>query len=167
MTFPTKTTIFPAQNKHQNMHLAQLNIAEMKAPIDSPLLADFVAQLDKVNALAEASEGFVWRLVGDGGEDATALRFEGKPNLLINMSVWTSVEALEDFTYKNAAHTAVMRDRKKWFDKMEKMHLVLWWIPEGHQPTLLEARERLEYLWKHGASPKAFTFRDRFEATTL
>lgn len=144
------------------MHLAQLNIADMKAPIDSPLLADFVAEIEQVNRLAEASEGFVWRLVDDAGEGATALRFEEMPNLLINMSVWESVEALEAFVYRNTEHLAVMRERKKWFNKMEKAHTVLWWIEEGHVPTLVEARKRLDDLWRNGATARAFSFDMRF-----
>lgn len=144
-------------------HLAQLNIAAMKAPIDSPLLADFVAQLDAVNALAEASEGFVWRLQDEEG-DATSFRFSENPNLLINMSVWKSVEALEQFTYRNAAHGAVMRDRKKWFEKMDEMYVVLWWIPVGQHPNLTEAKEKLEHLQQHGATSVAFTFRKRFDS---
>ncbi len=162
LTFSPKIHIFRPQKQANMHHLAQLNLALMKAPMDSPLLADFVAQIDAVNALAEASEGFVWRLKGDNG-DATEFRFEGKPDLLINMSVWKSVEALEAFTYRNTAHLAVMRDRKKWFDHMERMHMVLWWIPAGHQPSLEEAKMRLEHLWEHGPTKQAFTFRTRFE----
>ncbi|MEL6718804.1 MAG: DUF3291 domain-containing protein [Bacteroidota bacterium] len=146
-------------------HLAQLNIAYMKGEdINDPVMVDFVAQLDEVNALAEQSKGFVWRLKDDTG-NATNLEDTGfdDPRIIVNMSTWESIEALEYFTYRTA-HTAVMRDRKKWFEKMEKMHMVLWWVAMGHQPSVLEAKERLELLQKYGATPQAFTFRERFDA---
>lgn len=149
-------------------HLAQLNIAYMKGEdINDPIMADFVALLDEINALAEQSEGFVWRLKDDSG-NATNLEETGfdNPSVIVNMSVWESIEALEHFTYRTA-HTAVMRDRKKWFEKMGKMHMVLWWIAADHQPSVLEAKERLELLQEKGATQQAFTFRERFEASSL
>jgi len=149
-------------------HLAQLNIAYMKGEdINDLIMEEFVAQLEEINALAEQSEGFVWRLKDDTG-NATNLEETGfdDPRIIVNMSVWESIEALEHSTYRTA-HTAVMRDRKKWFEKMEKMYLVLWWIAASHQPSVLEAKERLELLQEHGATPKVFTFRERFNATNL
>lgn len=149
-------------------HLAQLNIAYMKGEdINDPVMAEFVAQLDEINALAEQSEGFVWRLKDDSG-NATNLEETGfdDPRVIVNMSVWESIEALEHFTYRTA-HTTVMRDRKKWFEKMEKMHMVLWWVAAGHQPSVLEAKERLELLQELGATQQAFTFRERFEPINL
>lgn len=142
-------------------HLAQLNIGRVLAPLDSPQLADFVNQLDEINALAEAASGFVWRLVGETN-NATDVRVEDDPTLLFNMSVWISAEALFEFVYKSA-HTKVMARRREWFEKIEVFQ-VLFWIPIGHVPTLQEARARLELLRVHGPSPAAFTFKQRFPA---
>jgi hypothetical protein len=142
-------------------HLAQLNIGRPLAPIDSAQLADFVSQLDEINALAEASPGFVWRLVGDGG-NATDVRVDGDPTMLVNMSVWTSPEPLFEFVYKTA-HTKVMARRREWFEKIEVFQ-VLFWIPAGHRPTVAEAMARLELLRARGPSPEAFTFKQRYPA---
>lgn len=144
-----------------NYELAQLNIALMKAPIDSPLLADFVANLDRINALAEAAPGFIWRLQTAEG-DATTLRPMGD-DVLINISVWTDVAALRDYAY-GAGHVEIMRRRKEWFDKMREAHLVLWWVPTGHRPTEAEAIARLECLRRDGPNAAAFTIRDTFPA---
>jgi heme-degrading monooxygenase HmoA len=142
-------------------HLAQINIARLLFPIDSPQLAGFVARLDEVNAAAEASPGFVWRLVGDGN-DATSLRPFPDPAILVNMSVWESVDALAAFAYRHEGHKETMRGRHGWFEKMEGPHLALWWIKAGTIPTLSDARDRLDSLAQRGASPFAFTFKDRF-----
>jgi hypothetical protein len=141
------------------MHLAQLNIAQLEAPIESARFEGFRAALDRINALAEASPGFVWRLVGDGN-DATGLRPFG-PDVLVNLSVWVSIDALFEFTYQSA-HTEIMAQRKLWFPKMPEAHMVLWWIPEGHLPPLTEAGDRLALLRKQGATREAFTFKQRF-----
>jgi hypothetical protein len=141
-------------------HIAQLNIALAKAPIEDPLLADFMAQLDAVNAMAEASPGFVWRLKSDSG-NATDIRAYDDPRMIVNMSVWESIDALFAFTYKTA-HTKVMNRRKEWFEPLPGPHLVLWWIAAGTVPTVAEAQRRLEYLAKHGPSAEAFTFKARF-----
>lgn len=138
--------------------LAQLNIATLKAPLDSPILADFVANLDPINALAEASPGFVWRLQTPAG-DATALRPLGE-DVIVNMSVWEDVAALNAFTYRGD-HVQIMRRRREWFHHME-LFMVLWWVPAGHEPTEQEAIERLEHLRAHGPTPEAFTFRRAF-----
>jgi heme-degrading monooxygenase HmoA len=140
------------------VHLAQLNISKLVAPLDSPQLVDFVANLDRINALAESSPGFVWRLTGDGN-DATSLRPFPDPNVIVNMSVWESKEALAAFTYKSD-HTAIVRRRREWFVAAEEAMVVLWHVPIGHQPSLEEARERLEHLRTHGPTAFAFTFRD-------
>ena len=139
--------------------LAQLNIAVMKAPLESPEMADFVANLDRINALAETEPGFVWRLQTEEG-DATALRPLGD-NVLVNMSVWQDVAALNRYVYRSA-HVEVMRRRKEWFERMAEAHLVLWWIPRGHRPTIDEASERLAHLRAHGPGPHAFNFRMAF-----
>ncbi|NGM16268.1 DUF3291 domain-containing protein [Verrucosispora sp. WMMA2044] len=139
-------------------HLAQLNIARLRAPIDSPELADFVAQLPEINGLAERSPGYVWRLQDESG-DATALRPFG-PDIIVNLTVWQSVEALRGFVYRTA-HLEPMRRRREWFVPLDRPHLVLWWIPAGVLPTITEAAERLELLTA-GPSPEAFTFREPY-----
>jgi heme-degrading monooxygenase HmoA len=139
-------------------HLAQLNIAKLVAPIDSPELADFVENLDRINALGESSPGFVWRLTGDGN-DATSLRPFPDPDIIVNMTVWESKEALHAFTYKSD-HTAFIRRRREWFVATDEAMVVLWHIPVGHEPSLEEARERLNHLRTHGSTEFAFTFRD-------
>ena len=139
--------------------LAQLNIARLSAPIDSPQLAEFVANLDRINALAEASPGFIWRLQTDDG-DATAIRHFGE-DMLVNMSVWADVESLHQFAFKSA-HTDIMRRRREWFDRMEEAYMVLWWVPAGHRPSLAEAEARLKLLREKGPTADAFTFRQSF-----
>lgn len=143
-------------------HLAQLNIARARAPLDDPLLADFMAALDRINGLAEASPGFVWRLQSDGG-NATDIRAYDDPHMLINLSLWESPEALFDFVYKTG-HAKIMTRRGEWFERMSTPSTVLWWVPAGHRPSLAEATERLEHLTKDGATPWAFTFKQRFPA---
>ena len=141
--------------------LAQLNIAHMRAPLDSPMLADFVANLDRINARAEQSPGFVWRLQTDDG-NATAIRPFGAA-FIVNLSVWKDLDALYDYVYKSA-HVAVMRRRKEWFTKMREAYTVLWWIPAGHRPTVAEAKARLEHLRARGPSPDAFTFQQPYSS---
>ena len=139
--------------------LAQLNIATMKAPLESPSMADFVANLQRINALAEASPGYVWRLQDEAG-DATAFRPFGE-DVLVNLSVWRDVQALSDYVY-TSAHTEMLKRRQEWFSKVDAAHMVLWWVPEGHLPSVQEAFERLELLRKQGASAQAFSFRQAF-----
>lgn len=141
-------------------HLAQLNIARMLAPLDTPTMAGFVARLDEVNALAEAASGFVWRLVGEGN-DATSLRPFPDDMLIVNLSVWTDLEHLRDFVY-SGDHLQVLRARKEWFSAMKEAYTVLWWIPEGHTPTVEQAKERLLHLREHGPTPFAFSFARSF-----
>ena len=142
-------------------HLAQLNIARLIEPIDSPRLAEFVANLDRINALAEQSPGYVWRLQTDDG-DATAIRPFGE-DYLVNVSVWRDIESLHAFVYRSE-HTGIMRRRKEWFEKMLEAYSVLWWIPERHTPTVEEAKSRLETLQAVGPSPEAFTFKHPYPA---
>ena len=139
--------------------LAQLNIAVMKEPLDSPRMADFVANLERINAVAESAPGFVWRLQTEEG-DATALRPLGD-STLVNMSVWKDVASLNDYVYKSA-HVEIMRRRKEWFDRMREASIVLWWVPQGHRPSVVQAIERLELLRAQGPSADAFTFRHAF-----
>lgn len=139
--------------------LAQLNIATMKEPLDSPGMADFVANLDRINALAESSPGFVWRLKGDGA-DATSLRPLG-PDVIVNMSVWADVASLNAYVFKSA-HIEIMRRRKEWFSHMREAYAVLWWVRKGHRPTVAEAVAKLELLRANGPAKDAFTFKKAF-----
>jgi hypothetical protein len=143
-------------------HLAQINIARLVAPIDDPRIAGFVSQLGPINALADSAPGFVWRLQSESG-NATDVPFSGDPFVIVNMSVWESIEALRDFTY-SSRHIELFRDRARWFEKMDKPHYCLWWVPAGHIPTLDEGRERLRHFQEHGATPHAFWFSQQFPA---
>ncbi|MGC4053108.1 MAG: DUF3291 domain-containing protein [Paludibaculum sp.] len=145
-----------------DFHLAQINIARLVAPLDDPRISAFVSQLDEINALAESSPGFVWRLKSDSG-NATDIAYSEDPFVIVNMSVWTSVDALRDFTY-STRHVEVFRDRSLWFERMETPHYCLWWIPAGHVPTVAEGRERLQHYQRHGATPHSFWFSRRFPA---
>jgi len=140
--------------------LAQINIGRFVAPIDDPRMADFVAQLDPINALAERSPGFVWRLQSESG-NATDIPYNDDPLMAVNMSVWESIEALEDYVYASR-HMGPLRDRAKWFEKLDKPYYCLWWVPAGHIPTVAEGRERLEHYQEHGATPFSFWFSQRF-----
>jgi len=144
-----------------DFQLAQLNIAVMTKPLDSPVMADFVNNLDRINALAEASPGFVWRLQTDDG-DATALRPLGE-NTIVNLSVWEDVESLKAYVYRSA-HVDILRRRREWFQRSEQAEFVLWWVPVGHQPDVEEAYDRLQILRKRGPSAEAFSFREAFAA---
>lgn len=147
-----------------SFQLAQVNIALPRQPLDAPLLADFVAELDPVNARADAADGFVWRLQTEDG-DATAIRGFDDDRVVVNMSVWESLEELRGFVYGDPAHLAVMRRRREWFERVE-VFMVLWWVPAGHRPTVAEAEAeaRLARLEAVGPSPEAFTFRRHFPA---
>ncbi len=133
-----------------------------RAPLEDPLLADFMAQLDEINALADQSPGFVWRLQDETGS-ATDIQVEEDPLLIVNMSVWESREALFDFVYKSG-HIQVLSRRKEWFERLETPSLALWWAPVGIPPTLEDGLERPEYLARHGPSARAFTFNTCFPA---
>jgi hypothetical protein len=141
--------------------LAQLNISHLLAPIESPLLADFVANLDRINAIAEAADGFKWRLMTDDG-NATSLRPFGD-DVIINMSVWRDLESLQKYVYRSA-HVEILKRRREWFTRSSEADFVLWWVAAGHRPSISEAAGRLEYLRRQGASPTAFTFSKAFSA---
>jgi hypothetical protein len=146
--------------------VAQVNIGRLAAPLDSPQLADFVAGLDPVNAVADGAPGFVWRLQTEDG-NATALRVfeqdaEGADGgILINMSVWETVEDLASFVY-GEAHLAVLRRRREWFERLKDAYAALWWVPRGHIPTTVEAEDRVKHLRAHGPTPRAFTLKVHF-----
>ena len=141
--------------------LAQVNIAVAREPLDPPLLADFVSALEPVNARADRAAGFVWRMQTEDGDATAARGFGDDPRLIINLTVWESVEALRDFVYADRRHVAVMRRRREWFERLD-LHTVLWWVPAGHRPTVAEAEQRLEHLRGHGPTAWAFTFRRHF-----
>lgn len=132
----------------------------MLASIDSPIMADFVNNLDRINEIAESSTGFVWRLKGDDN-NATTLRVFDDDFLIINVSVWESIDALFNFTY-SSAHIEIFKRKKEWFGAMSEMHMAFWYVPEGHEPTPEEAKHRLNYLNEHGESPYAFSFKSKY-----
>lgn len=139
--------------------LAQINIARLLKPIDHPQIADFVNQLDEINALAEKSKGFVWRLKDEDSNDATNINPFSDPNIIVNMSVWKDILSLKDYVY-NSGHIKVFVRRKEWFEKPSKSHMALWWIEKGKFPTPEEGKKRIEYLQQFGSSKYAFTFKD-------
>ena len=141
-------------------HLAQINISRLIAPLDDPRIAGFVQQLEPVNALADGAPGFVWRLQSDSG-NATDIMWSDDPFVIVNMSVWESVEALREFAY-NTRHRELLRDKAQWFGKMDQATSCMWWIPIGHRPTLAEARERLFHYREHGPTAYSFWFSQRF-----
>src|SRR5258708_487401 len=140
-------------------HLAQINIGRMLAPLINPIMAGFGEQLNVINALADNSPGFVWRLQTLEG-DATALRPYEDELILVNMSVWASLADFSAFAYaSNGQHHRVMQQRRQWFERFDGPYTALWWVPAGHIPSVEEAKERLDYLRTHGESPYAFSFK--------
>jgi hypothetical protein len=141
-------------------HLAQVNIGRMRAPLEDPLMAGFVGRLDEINALADRSPGFVWRLqTGEG--NATYLRPYDDDRILFNMSVWATLEDLKAYVYKSL-HVELIRNRKEWFERFDAPYAALWWVPVGHVPSVDEAKKRLDHLTAHGPTPFAFTFQALF-----
>lgn len=143
-------------------HLAQMNVGTIKYPADDPRMAGFMNRLDEINALAEGSDGFVWRLQSDSG-NATDIDAGRGEFFIVNMSVWESAEALFEFVYKSM-HREVMIRRRQWFERPDGLYQVLWWVPAGHEPTVEEGLERLEALQASGPSRQAFNFQNRFPA---
>ncbi len=139
--------------------LAQFNVARPLGALDEPVMAEFMASLDRVNALAEASRGFIWRLQTDDG-NATALRPMGE-GVIVNMSVWRDVGALSEFVHKSG-HVEYLKRRSEWFDRIVEAYVVLWGVPAGHRPTVQEGVERLLLLRSQGPTARAFTFRQAF-----
>lgn len=144
--------------------LAQINIAKFRLPQDNPANADFVNSLDRVNAIAESQPGFIWRFQGEGNDALDVQAFDD-PNIAINMSVWSDIKSLVDFTYRNEEHKKIMRRRKEWFEKIE-FYMVLWWVEQGRRPTIEEAKIRLELLRQNGPTYSAFTFKKPYSAPT-
>ena len=142
------------------MHLAQLNVGRLRAPMDDPRIDDFRNNLEPVNALAEASPGYVWRLQDESG-DATSIKAFDDDLMILNLTVWESIEALADFVFRTG-HVEFLRRRREWFEAPSQPITCLWWIPEGTIPTVPDAIARLDHLRAHGPTPTAFTFRTRF-----
>jgi len=146
--------------------LAQVNIAHMIAPLTDPQMAGFVARLDEINALADASPGFLWRLQTSEG-NATDVRAYEDERILFNLSVWASLEDLSHYVYASESnHRDVLKQRRQWFQRFAGPYVALWWIPQGHIPTVEEAKERLEHLRTSGATPYAFSFKQPFPPPT-
>jgi hypothetical protein len=141
-------------------HLAEVNIGRILGPMDSPVMAEFAANLNRINALAEDSPGFVWRLQ-DESNNATSIPVTEDRFLIVNLSVWRTIDELFAFTYRSA-HTEYVRRRGEWFERMREMILACWYVPVGHEPTVAEAMERIARIRAHGPSPYAFTFKQRY-----
>jgi len=141
-------------------HLTQVNIGRLLAPLDDPQIAGFVSELGPINALADDSPGFIWRLQTADG-DATAMRPYDDDRIIFNMSVWASLADLTAFSY-GSRHRQVMQQRRRWFERPDGLFMVLWWIPAGHIPSVAEGKERLELLQAHGETPDAFSFKRPF-----
>jgi hypothetical protein len=147
------------------MHIAQVNIARLLVDRGDPMVADFFAAIGPINAIADVSPGFVWRLQDEQG-DATSIRPWDDDRLIVNMSVWASIEALEAYVYRSA-HLRVLRRRREWFERLDQRFVAMWWVPAGHLPSIDEAKARLEHLERHGPTPTAFSFRQRFPPPDL
>jgi hypothetical protein len=146
-------------------HLAQINVARALAPLDSPQLAGFVERLDDINALADRSPGFVWRLQSDSG-NATDIQVSDDSQFIVNMSLWRDLDALFTYVYRSD-HLQVMSQRRKWFEKPAGAFMALWWLPAGTLPTAEEGMERLALLDRRGPTPEAFTFKQPYDARRL
>ena len=148
----------------QDVHLAEINIGRLIAPLDDPRIKDFVDNLDSINALAESSPGFVWRLTGDGNNATDIRPFENDPMMAMNMSVWTDLAALGAYVYRSD-HMQIMRRRREFFEVPAEAFMTLWWVPAGAIPTIADGIERLEHFRRHGPTPFAFSFRQPFAPT--
>jgi Domain of unknown function (DUF3291) len=145
-------------NKYQ---IAQVNIGRIKAPLDEPTMLGFVSRLDEINALADRSPGFVWRLQTEAGNATYFRPYPGDDRILLNMSVWETMDALKNYVYRTA-HADVLRLRDDWFEKFAGVYLALWWVPAGRRPGIDEAKKRLAHLEQHGPTQFAFTFKAAF-----
>ena len=141
-------------------HLAEINVGRLRAPVDHPMIADFAANLDRINALADGLPGFVWRLKGEGNNATDIQPKPDDPLFAINMSVWSDLDALAGFVYRSA-HVEIMRRRREWFEHLE-FYMCLWWVPAGHQPTPAEGLDRLAIFERLGPTAEAFSFRYPF-----
>ena len=142
-------------------HLAQINIARTRAPLTDPLMATFVAQIDEINRLAEETDGFIWRLKDEAGAASSYVKFGDDDRIIVNMTVWVSIEALHSYVYRSH-HVSVFRERARWFEPLGTAGLAMWWVPAGHVPSIDEGRDRLAMLDASGPTAEAFTFKHRF-----
>ncbi|MGI1679565.1 MAG: DUF3291 domain-containing protein [Cellvibrionaceae bacterium] len=140
-------------------HLAQINIAQAKASLESEVMKGFVSRIEEINSLADMADGFIWRLITEDGANS---RIFNDPSLVINISVWKDIESLKRFVYQSV-HLELIKGKAGWFHKLKASHQALWWIPAGHIPTEKEGKEKLDYLEKHGPSEKVFTFSKNFK----
>jgi hypothetical protein len=143
--------------KAKSYHLAQVNIGRALGETDDPIMHGFMSRLDELNAIADRSPGFVWRLQTEEG-NATYLRPYDDNRIMVNLSVWETVEHLKAYVYKTI-HAELIQQRREWFEKFEGAYMALWWVEAGHIPTVGEAKQRLEYLQLNGETPRAFTFK--------
>ena len=149
-----------------NYQLAQINIAKMNGVnINDPVMKEFVDNLILINSLAESSDGFVWRLKGENN-NATNLNPYNDEQIIVNISVWQSIEHLEHYVYKTM-HTEFLKRRKEWFQKFGKAYYALWWIVKDEYPTVAEAISKLTYMQQNGATQEAFDFKNRFKTPVL
>lgn len=146
-----------------NYHIAQVNLGRVKGQPEDPIMAGFMNRLDEVNAIADRAPGFVWRLQTDSGNATDYRPYPGDNSILLNMSVWETVEALRDYVYKTV-HVELLRQRHLWFEKFDGIYTALWWVPAGHTPTIEEAVQRLAYLEEYGPTEYAFTMQIPFPA---
>ena len=144
-------------------HLAQINVGILRAPIDDPLVAEFVDGLDRINALADDSPGFVWRLQTEEG-NATGIQTTDDELYIINMSVWKAADDLFNYVYRTE-HVDFLRNRRDWFERMGEVHMCLWWVTAGEIPTVDEGLARLDHFQREGSTPRAFSFRHQFDPT--
>ena len=150
--------------RDHHFHLAEFNISRLRAPLDSPMMKEFVDFLDPVNRFAEQSPGFIWRLTAADGLAASYLPAPFEDEMMItNLTVWQDIESLGNFTYQTV-HTYFLRSRKKWFDRVTSHQVVMWWILTGDVPTLEEAKQKLQFLEDHGPSADTFTFQAAFDS---
>ena len=149
-----------------NFHLAQFNVARAKGPTDGPVMAEFMANLDRINGLADSSPGFVWRLQTEEGT-ATSIRAFDDPDMLLNLSVWENYESFHHYVYKTD-HVDYVRRRTEWFEPVEGLPVtVMWWVPAGTVPTVDESINQLQHLAEHGPTAEAFNFRRRFDPPSV
>lgn len=153
------------QHASQDYQLAQINIALMKAPIDDPIMSEFAAALNEVNLIADRSPGFIWRLQTSSG-NATDIRAYPDPKMLINVSVWQTIEQLKVYVY-HTLHGDFFVRRRQWFEEYSGEHFGMWWIPADHLPTVEEGKAKLKYLERHGDSPECFTFAKPYPSPTV
>jgi len=140
------------------MHIAEINVGRLLYAVDDPRVAEFIDNLDAINALAETSPGFLWRLTDEGSNNATSISAYEDPTILVNMSVWETPEALHNYVYKTM-HRRFLQRRKEWFQLFGAQYVALWWVADGHKPTVNEGQRRLAHLQKFGPTAYAFTFR--------